>query len=282
MILKETDDYVRVQLTPKLFNALAKAGIYLSAVPDQYSGDHYILCVDKHNQPEPYVGLHAKQAVTSSDVDDQGACLGAMGHASYSNSHLPLGLKIGRYCSIGPDVKFMYYSHPLDRVTTSPVTYEFWSGVQMGPFSEFNSTPPTLKNVVFKALPVIEHDVWIGQGAMLARGITIGTGAVVAAGAVVTKDVPPYAIVGGNPAKIIRYRFDEATIKKLLASRWWRFAFPQWADLSWDDPLAFVDQLAEREAAGTMTEYAPPRVDVAGIVKDVLSPVSMKDLMGLG
>ena len=68
---------------------------------------------------------------------------------------------------------------------------------------------------------VIENDVWIGSNVLLLGGIRIGNGAVIAAGSVVTKDVPPYAIVGGNPAKIIRYRFETGEIERLLELKWW-------------------------------------------------------------
>lgn len=68
---------------------------------------------------------------------------------------------------------------------------------------------------------VIKNDCWIGYGAYLINGVTIGNGAIVLAGAVVTKDVPPYAIVGGVPAKVIKYRYDEETIDLLLKSKWW-------------------------------------------------------------
>jgi hypothetical protein len=87
------------------------------------------------------------------------------------------------------------------------------------------STPPMSYDILAKNTN-IEHDVWIGTRAMIIGGITIGTGAIIAAGAVVTKDVPPYAIVGGNPAKIIKYRFDEHLREALLNSKWWEIDFP--------------------------------------------------------
>jgi acetyltransferase-like isoleucine patch superfamily enzyme len=74
---------------------------------------------------------------------------------------------------------------------------------------------------IFKGDIVVKNDVWIGYRANIMEGITIENGAVVAAGSVVTKDVPPYAIVGGNPAKIIKYRFDEKIIENLLEMQWW-------------------------------------------------------------
>ena len=67
------------------------------------------------------------------------------------------------------------------------------------------------------------NDVWIGENAHIMSGVTIGDGAIVGSEALVTKDIPPYAIVGGNPAKIIKYRFDEYTIEKLLKIKWWDF-----------------------------------------------------------
>ncbi len=67
----------------------------------------------------------------------------------------------------------------------------------------------------------IENDVWFGASCVVLKGVTIGSGAVIGAGAVVTKDVPPYAIVAGNPAKVIKYRFDEETVARLLAAKWW-------------------------------------------------------------
>ena len=89
----------------------------------------------------------------------------------------------------------------------------------------------------------IEHDVWIGQDVIIMSGVKIGTGAVIAAGAVVTRDVPPYAIVGGNPAKIIKHRFDETTCERLLASRWWDVDYAALLQLSVRDPTTLLSEI---------------------------------------
>lgn len=111
-------------------------------------------------------------------------------------------LTIGNYVSIAPDVTFMLgVNHQLNTVTTFP----FYSKlIQRSPIDAISKGPI-----------IIEDEVWIGTGAMIFSGVTIGKGAVIAAGAVVTKDVEPYAIVGGNPARLIRFRFAEDIIRIL-------------------------------------------------------------------
>lgn len=119
-------------------------------------------------------------------------------------------LTIGSYCSIGPGVLFLCkVDHPLDYPSTFPFRTLLWNKNQGN------------KDATTKGPIQLGHDVWIGARAIILSGVTIGTGAVVAAGAVVTKDVPPYAIVGGNPARLIRKRFDDGRIEKLLWTRWW-------------------------------------------------------------
>lgn len=111
-------------------------------------------------------------------------------------------LKIGNYCSIAENVKFLLcVEHLLNCISTYPFNFRLANGVNEA----------TTKGDI-----VLEDDVWIGYGAIILSGVRIHQGAVVAAGAIVTKDVPPYAIVGGNPAKIIKYRFNESVIQKLL------------------------------------------------------------------
>lgn len=112
-------------------------------------------------------------------------------------------VKIGNYCSIGPNVLFLLGSdHALDTITTYPLKVKKLKMVNKEAFS--------------KGDIILGDDVWIGANVTVCSGVTIGQGAVIAAGAVVTKDVEPYAIVGGVPARIIRYRFTQEIIQQLL------------------------------------------------------------------
>ncbi|MBO4487254.1 MAG: antibiotic acetyltransferase [Bacteroidaceae bacterium] len=123
---------------------------------------------------------------------------------------------VGRFCSIGNNVVAGLATHTLSNASTSPIftlrknaTCTAW--VSQDVAENTDSFPRT----------TISDDAWIGSNAMIMSGINIGVGAAVGAGAVVTKDVPPYAIVAGVPARIIKYRFSETVRSKLLASRWW-------------------------------------------------------------
>lgn len=121
-------------------------------------------------------------------------------------------LVIGKFCSIAAETRFIMNggNHPTTWLTTFPFPV-FGHGWE-------RATPPAWPN---RGDTVVGNDVWIGYAATIMPGVTIGDGAVVATKSVVTRDVPPYAIVGGNPATVIRYRFDEPTIAKLLDLRWW-------------------------------------------------------------
>lgn len=126
--------------------------------------------------------------------------------------------EIGKFTSIGPLVKIGLGQHPLNFVSTHPAFYSL------------NKPFPTFANESnFSEYEKVEigNDVWIGTRVIINDGVRIGDGAVIAAGAIVTKDVEPYCIVGGIPAKILKYRFDENTINKLLEIKWWEF------DINW-------------------------------------------------
>ena len=126
-------------------------------------------------------------------------------------------INVGKYCSIGRDCNFfLHANHRADWITTSsqlwgPVTNEIANlHMQMG--------HPSCKGDI-----EIGNDVWIGAKSTIMSGVKISNGAVVAAGSTVTKDVPPYAIVAGNPAKVVKYRFTEEQIEKLMDIKWWEW-----------------------------------------------------------
>ena len=102
----------------------------------------------------------------------------------------------------------------------------------------------------------IGNDVWIGRGAFIKGGVTIGDGAVIAAHAVVTKDVPPYAIVCGVPAKIIKYRFDCETIKELLDLKWWNYDLADFGELNWEDVKSSISKIRTAKINGSRP-YTP-------------------------
>ena len=123
-------------------------------------------------------------------------------------------LKIGSFCSIAGGVQiFLGGNHRTDWVTTYPF-YVYW------PSAHHIPSPPHSKGDV-----IIENDVWIGENSIVLSGISICNGAVIGANSVVAKDIPPYSIAVGNPAKIIKKRFDDNTIQRLLRIKWW----------NWDD-----------------------------------------------
>jgi virginiamycin A acetyltransferase len=184
----------------------------------------------------------------------------SIGAFSYSFSRCDPYMNLGRYGSIALGMVLMGSSHPDDWVSSHPFSHNPGPipgvkaylqdiGIKRFPLQDFERHDPCV---------YIGHDVWIGDHAMIKRGVTIGHGAIIGARAVVTKDVPPYAIVGGVPARIIRYRFAEDLIERLLASQWWRYGpdVLQVEDIR--DPARFVNRLADQEAKGEITPLDLP------------------------
>lgn len=211
------------------------------------------------NEPvfvEPYAAMGGKGGFTSA------------GAFSYTHSGFGGKALIGRYCSIAPSSRLMGKEHPLDRISTHPFTcrqyYNTWVTENFG--AELNAQR---FDGTDRGKLTVQHDVWIGGNVLLRPGVTVGYGAVVAGGSVVTKDVPPFAIVGGNPAKIIRYRFDEATIERIMAVAWWRFHVRDFAGLEMADTHAFLDGLSERIDHGHITEFSPEKIDLGKEIRTI-------------
>ncbi len=166
---------------------------------------------------------------------------GKMGYGSYLSSRCKIEGKIGRYTSIAPDVVCSRGVHPYRSpyVATSPMFYSTnrITGDTYAKKNTFNDWKDEIE---------IGNDVWIGERAFLTGNIKIGDGAVVYSCAVVTKDVPPYAIVAGVPAKIIGYRYDQTTIDFLLKFQWWNKS-PEWLRKHWM-LLNDIEQLKKYES----------------------------------
>lgn len=146
---------------------------------------------------------------------------GSLGRFSYVGQNCVLNANVGSFCSIADNVKTVEGNHPLHFVSTSPVFYST-KGQAVEYFAQKEEYDEiTLLETEPKVSVIIGNDVWIGENVLIRGGVTIGTGSCIAMGAVVTKDVPPYSIVGGVPACVIRKRFSDEECNMLLKSEWW-------------------------------------------------------------
>ncbi|MBE6884100.1 MAG: CatB-related O-acetyltransferase [Ruminococcaceae bacterium] len=177
-------------------------------------------------------------------IGEQATFDGYMGYGSYIGHDSKIYGRIGRYSSIADHVTVVNGAHPTDVfASTHPAFYSRTNcvGLHYGDeakFTEYSYADPNEKLDV-----IIGNDVWLGHGVILLAGVTVGDGAIVAAGAVVTKDVPPYAIVGGVPAKVIRNRFTEEQIAVLTEGKWWDRG-EDWIAARYDD-FENVERLTE-------------------------------------
>lgn len=155
-------------------------------------------------------------------------------------------IRVGRYCSMAHGVVTGSHEHPTDWLTTSRISYypevNGWDRLMRG---EGAREAHAKKRPFAASCPIttLGHDVWIGQGAFIKSGITIGHGAIIGARATVLKDVPPYAIVVGTPGRVIRLRFKDSIVERLLALKWWNYCIYDLFDAPMDDIERSVDVL---------------------------------------
>jgi acetyltransferase-like isoleucine patch superfamily enzyme len=164
------------------------------------------------------------------------------GFKRFKIAHIRGIRSIGRFCSIAPDACVAGVHHPLDWVSTHPFLYH----VNRGMIPRRQPLPDEVNSR--NDLVEIQNDVWIGERAIILRPCVLGHGCVVAAGSVVTKDVPPYAIVAGTPARVIRYRIPEHLIPGMLSTEWWNWDLEviRGNHLAFYDPAGFVERFATK------------------------------------
>ena len=189
---------------------------------------------------------------------------------SYAVSGHYFACEIGRYCSIGENVQIGRHSHAMHCISTSPffqMEYEKVLditpplNISFEPSSDFKKSS---KAVLLKRT-IIGNDVWIGHGAFLMPGIKIGNGAVIGAMSVVTKDVEPYSVVGGSPAKLLKYRFCQEQIALLENSRWWDYDPSKFKGSTIDNVdlfVKFVEKISE-------PIYKPGYIDIKKIEDNI-------------
>jgi acetyltransferase-like isoleucine patch superfamily enzyme len=195
-----------------------------------------------------------------------------LGAFSYAVSGFYSAVSIGRYTSIGEQVKIGRSDHPVSWLSTSPACYLpgplFDVGSDFAEAAAFHTFQPNLPAGVSPTVlkpTTIGNDVYIGHGAFIRPGVSIGDGAVVGACAVVVKDVPPYAVVAGNPASIRKFRVPPRLIAPLLEIAWWRFAPWQLASVDITRPEVAVRELAR--LTPSWQQYAASLVSVRDFVE---------------
>lgn len=213
--------------------------------------------------------VHTRQLSAASRVEgptsiqaaiSPGATLDVGAFCNLSGGRLN-NLRTGRYCSIADGVSIGSHEHPTDWLTSSRTAYypqvNNWHRIMLGETAQGLGTRiKTLSGTC--PMTTLGADVWIGQGAFLKSGVTVGAGAIIGARATVVKDVPPYAIVVGTPARVIRLRFPDAVVERLVASTWWQYSIYDLFDAPLNDPMRALDRIEERCAAGTLWPYVGP------------------------
>ena len=180
----------------------------------------------------------------------------------------------GRYCSMASGVVIGPHEHPTDWLTTSRTAYypevNGWDGLLAGanlPFIRSQKRPFAARCPVTE----IGADVWLGQGAFVKAGVTVGPGAIIGARATVLRDVPPYSIVVGTPGRVLRLRFPEAVVERLLKIEWWQYSIYDLFAAPMDDVPAALDRMEEMVSQGAIRPYVGP----------VVRPADLSDPTGL-
>lgn len=183
------------------------------------------------------------------------------------------GLVMGRYCEVGPGALLAATGHPTSWLSVSPFQYKAKAFSWHETANDVAHIDPEAGGrESFRGASIcIGNDVWIGAGAVILRGVSIGHGAVIAANAVVNRDVEPYEIVGGVPARTIKLRVTPEQREELLDLAWWRFSPNQLSGIAFDDLPTAIRQLKERVA-----DLEPRKVEYEKVVKPAAKPAEKR------
>jgi acetyltransferase-like isoleucine patch superfamily enzyme len=244
---------VELSLSPKSQQALAGLGLKLSGL-----GTRPRLAATSR--------IEAPTAILSTVAPGAFIDIGAFCNLSGGSIN---NLRCGRYCSIASSVVIGAHEHPTSWLTTSRTAYypqvNGWDRLMA---RDAASDIHARKRPFPNSCPVttLGPDVWIGQGAFIKSGVTIGAGAIIGARATVLKDVPPYAIVVGTPGRVLRLRFPEPVVERLLAVAWWRFSIYDLFDAPMDDVGRSLDVIEDMLAHGALVPYEAPTLSPEDLV----------------
>jgi len=234
MIISNVSGLVTCKITPAVIDVLDERRIFC----DHQYGDGprrwrvgEVIQFQDSLKPNRYTGYLAGHTLYES------------GSFSYAHTEMDPDFSCGRYCSLSWNLTFSGWQHPVASVTSSLATCNPYVAMVSSAIKDMGLDRLRMVGAPQKDTPTIGHDVWIGANVVLMRGVTIGTGAIIANNSIVTKSVPPYAIVGGNPARHIRWRYPEEIVARMLASEWWQYRLDDLQDLDFTDPAAFLDGL---------------------------------------
>jgi acetyltransferase-like isoleucine patch superfamily enzyme len=178
-------------------------------------------CIDPNSIIHPNVHLLENSIINNSEIHS---------YTYLGKNCLVQNTSIGKFCSIANEVLLGLGNHPLDLLSTSPLFYRVLNPLQISLIKK------DFDLIEYKPIS-IGNDVWIGTRSIIMDGVSIGHGAVIATNSVVTKDIPPYAVVGGVPAKIIKYRFPTGKIEEIIRSKWWESSIDKISILNIDNLL---------------------------------------------
>jgi acetyltransferase-like isoleucine patch superfamily enzyme len=176
-----------------------------------------------------FLRRHMKEQFTSDALrnfyrDQHGLEIGLYSYGCFDPQRIAKGTVIGRYCSFSDTCRILNGNHGIEFISLHPYLYNVALGC-------------VETETIVRSQCVVEDDVWIGHAAIVLPSVTaIGRGAVIGAGAVVTKNVPPYAVVAGNPGRVIRYRFSEKLIAQIEETQWWKLTIDELKQLIVENP----------------------------------------------